>query len=140
MAAGRSHSEIQNPSPADQSSYKPSVVPRTPSTSSRPGFTPTSADDESLNDASLSVSSIMQSANDAGINNSAPPQTSSPRLTHDHLEAHNAAYCSDAAFCAQISKAIELQEAGVGLDINLPLHCFMPARSEFAQWIKQQAK
>jgi hypothetical protein len=60
-------------------------------------------------------------------------------LTEEQLTIHNQTHRPEDTFCRQISRAIEVQQAGQELNISLPLHCYMPEPSQFDRWIKQQA-
>lgn len=66
--------------------------------------------------------------------------TSMSALTKDRIEFNDFHYDHNAAFCHDLSKAIDLQQAGLELNFALPIHCYMPDKSQFDQWIEIMAK
>lgn len=61
-------------------------------------------------------------------------RTSVSALTQDRLESNNSHFDQSAALCQKISKAIDLQKAGLELNFVLPIHCYMPEKSHLDQY------
>ena len=64
---------------------------------------------------------------------------SGQELTKERLEYNNSNYNHGTTFCQQISKAINCQQAGRELNIDLPIDYYMPQKFQLNEWVKQQA-
>ncbi|CAE7187917.1 hypothetical protein PTNB73_06784 [Pyrenophora teres f. teres] len=63
----------------------------------------------------------------------------SQELTEERLKLNNTNHDHEITFCQQVFNAINCQRAGLELNIDLPIECYMPQKSQLNEWIKQQA-
>ncbi|KAF1834913.1 hypothetical protein BDW02DRAFT_568604 [Decorospora gaudefroyi] len=89
----------------------------------------------------LSLSSPTAESGSNQTANDAPPRPQpTSNLTSHVLAIHDKAFNHSLYTAQTIARSVDLQKAAVDLGIDLPLHCYMPDRSQLDGWVHQQSK
>ncbi|KAA8617918.1 hypothetical protein PtrSN002B_011769 [Pyrenophora tritici-repentis] len=87
-----------------------------------------------------SVPNATEHGNNARIGNTNESDAAAGQeLTEERLKLNNSNRDHGTTFCQQVLKAINCQRAGLESNIDLPIECYMPQKSQLSEWIKQQA-
>ncbi|KAH7374281.1 hypothetical protein BKA66DRAFT_394738, partial [Pyrenochaeta sp. MPI-SDFR-AT-0127] len=60
-------------------------------------------------------------------------------LTQNALAVHESTYDRLYHLCQTITRAVDVRQAGLELDIDLPLHRYINDPSQLDEWIKQHS-